>query len=156
MGIGIVGGPAQPIVIYDINGNPINLSGLPNGTGQKTVNGSMGVVLTGDLTPGDNFSCDITLPVADTVYSFKVPIAAKGCQILSPSARIRFNLNATTLPTAYSTANASNTTDFAYLGAYNSVAAGKDSPRIFTDPVRPTQINFNTETAGATFTLEFF
>lgn len=137
-----LGGSPQPVFSID----PI--SGLP------VVNYDGYTSLNGDARPDHIYSVDVTLGAADAVSSFAIPAGARGFQILSASARIRFAIDAAP-PAAFSTTNAASNTGTGYLGAYQSVATGNDVARLFDKKV-PGTLQFNSEVAGATFTLEFF
>lgn len=141
------------------------LPGQPTSTGQKTAANSTSVVpasdavftvaLEGDCIAGENNSVDVTLGATDAVWVGNIPAGSKGFQVLSPSARLRFRLN-TDPPSSYA-ATSSTPYTFGAGNLYNSVAAGKDIVRKFQPGVAlPTDIRFNSETASATFTLEFF
>lgn len=142
------GGAAAPVWVMGSEAS--GQSPLPAGSNQIGA-----VALQGDAVPGQLYSVDVTLGVADAVSSFAVPAGAMGFQILSASARLRFALNADP-PAAFTTTSAASNTGTGYLGAYGTVSSGVDSVRLFNSGSAPATVRVNSETASATFTLEFF
>lgn len=113
------------------------------------------VALQGDAVPSQLYSVDVTLGTTDAVSSFAIPAGARGFQVLAASARLRFAVNADP-PNAFTTTSAASNTGTGYLGAYNTVSQGVDVTRLFDKNSTNTTLRVNSETASATFTLEFF
>ena len=122
----------------------------------RTVDGGAGttVGLMGDALPGGMYSCDHTLGAADTVTSFAIPDGARGFRVVNGAAALRVALNAD--PPAANVATSGTSVAVADLGAYNLVQQSTTEVRVFDPAKTPTTLRVNSDTGGATFTLEFF
>jgi hypothetical protein len=118
------------------------------------VNATGTVALQGDATSTGLYSVDYTLGTADTITSFAVPAGARGFRILSASARLRYRIDADP-PASYATGSGTSYSTSS-ANAYNTVSANNPEPRLFQPGVIVTTLRINSETASATFTLEFF
>jgi hypothetical protein len=118
------------------------------------IKGTVTVALQGDAVAASLYSIDQTLGSADVVTSHDIPTGARGFRILSASARLRFAVNADP-PASYAT-NADSATAVVDLGLYNNVLSGVTEVRVFQPGGTNTTLRVNSETASATYTVEFF
>ena len=116
------------------------------------------VGLQGDCGATSIWSVDVQLSsTANTASSFAIPSSprAKGFRVLSSTSVIRYSIDSAP-PSSRSTSSATSNTGTSYLGQYNSVVAGVPEVRLFNAGSTPTNIQFSSTSANATFILEFF
>jgi hypothetical protein len=140
----------QVISIADSAGNLITAT-----SNKLDVNATGTVALQGDATAAGLYSVDYTLGTADTVSSFAVPSGARGFRILSASARLRYRIDANP-PNAYAAGSGTSYTVDTTNNPYNTVLTAITETRLFQPGATVTTLRINSESASATFTLEFF